>query len=251
MWKANHGQVFLHAPEGEGGEGGEGEGKGTPTPDPRVELLTQAVGLLAQQNEKFGTTLEAINATMTGLKPAPKGEEEPIPSTPDKMFEGLDLAQMDNAALAAMVIQKATDIATALVDKKMKDGTKGIEDRLGSLATTVHSKNAEDAFERAKTAHPDLLEWGPEMRKQIEQHPSISIAESYALARSADAKKAAEMDKKYAPKVEAKTFSLTPRGTQQVEGAGKMKRAEAALAAFDSIFGPSGNGLLNSDTKVV
>lgn len=254
--------MFLHKLTGFGlqeedtGAGGGGGGGGMEDKDKKpdtgaqeIALLKQAVGLLAQGQKDSNDKLVELTGKLTEYLAPKKEEDDPIISSdPSKLFEGVDLTQLDNAGLANLVVQKATDIATKITEQKMKEVGSTFDGKLGELANTVHSKNAKEAMQAVAKDNPDFMEWGPEMRKVIGEHPSVSIQQAYVLARAENPHKVAEMTKKYAKAPEVKYFSFAPSGTRS-DGGGKMSQQQAAEKAFDEVFG-SAPQLLNSDTKL-
>lgn len=209
-----------------------------------VSMLTQAVGLL-------GKGLEEIRASQSQiadhLKPPPPPAPDPI--TPDSLLKDAgDLSQMDNAQIANLILAKATEIAEAKVKEVVSTSTKTIDDKVNSLAATVHSAHAREAADKLAAANPDFFEWTPEMRRIVADHPTISMQDAYTLAKSRDPEKVASMTKKYAKTPDATIISLAP-GNKRLEGGGKMSPGDAALAAFDAVFAGT-TGILNNDTKV-
>jgi hypothetical protein len=242
-----HNLQHKHAPEGEGTGTGTGSGEPTKGGDPasaqaaELGVLKQAVGLLAQGFDELknqGTKMQETLETLAKPK-----ETTSAPITPDKMFEGVDLTQMDNSGLATLVLQKATE----LVESKLKEHGTVIDGKITSIHSNLAERDVKSQVADLSKEAPDLYEWRPEIQKILGEHTTLSIKDAYILAKSQDAKKSAEMIKKYATKPDVKHFSFAPSGTRS-DGGGKMSQADAAAAAFDSVFGGNEH-LLRSDTR--
>lgn len=248
----------YHAPEdgdGSGNGGGTDASKGGDLSDNKdgkgddlkatVGMLTQAVTLLGKGLEEIKANNGDLGKAIEALKPK---EPEAKPITPESLLDGVDLTEMDNAQLANLIITKATTLAEAKVKEAMAGYTKATDDKVNSLAETVHSKNAAEAIAAISKDNPDFFEWKPEIAAIFRQHPTLTIAEAFTLAKNSNPAKVAEMTKKYVKPTEKKIFSFAPGGVRS-EGGGKMSQGAAAEAAFNAVFGQAEH-LLNSDTKV-
>ncbi len=228
------------------GTGGTGDGKDE-KPDlgeisKTLSAVTQAVTMLASGHDELKTTQGKIAEALEALKPkAP--EEKPI--TPESLFEGIDLTGMDNAGLAKLVVEKAT----AIVEERLGKAGKETDSRINSIQEQIHNKDTAEAVKNLKDNNPDFFEWTAEMRQLIAQNPTLNVRQAYVIAKAEHPEKSAAMTKKYAKPLEAKRpVGLLPTSVSHSEGAGKMSKGEAALAAFDATFGAAG---LGNSTNVV
>lgn len=128
------------------------------------------------------------------------------------------------------------------IDKKLKTVTR----RLDTDQDTRLRENAENQIKQAISNHKDFHDWKPELGVILKQKPHLNIEDALTLVRSADSKKATELDKKYQEKKDDNDEdSIDPKkpfGGIRPEHGSKgtkkgMKLKDASEEAFKAIFG--------------
>ncbi len=122
----------------------------------------------------------------------PKAPEEP---------KGLDLEKVDWETMdRGTLVSTIMEGVGGQVQKMLSEALAPLKETLGGLNTSTEMLSAKALIGELKGVHPDLLEWGSEIKGILERtNSSVTPEEAYQLARGSDTKKAVEMDEKYKP----------------------------------------------------
>lgn len=234
----------------EGSGEGEGEGKGKPGGEQseEVKLLTKTVSQLA---EGLAAMQQSQSAMTDALSKISKGgdsdkPDKPEPSTAD-ILKDADVDSMDQKSLAAFILENVSKVLDAKMSKLME----GVDERVTGLAGEFQQQNAATQVQKIAEAHPDFFEWAPEIKRLLQENPTLSVQRAFTLAKEENPDKKAAMVKKYKktpaqnegkPRV---VGGLTPTSSKTT-GTGKMTAREAAEKAMDETLADI-EGLLSKD----
>ncbi len=244
---------FVMKPDGDGEDnpGGEGDDKNKGEPSAEVKLLTQTVAVLSQGLEEMQRSQASIADVLTKLQEGggpSKGDKGQIEEEDADLFKDVDVDSMSQAQLAKFLLDNVGKVLEAKISKL----SGRMDERIDGLAGEFQQKNASEQVQKLSEKNADFFEWAPEIKRLLQENPTLSVQRAYSLARSENPEKVATMAKKYKTEVKEvkgkpKTFGLTPTSSRSTEGTGKMSAREAAEKALDEVLGEV-DGLLSEES---
>jgi hypothetical protein len=167
------------------GSGGASSGDGGST-GPNWEGFTSSLESL---NANLGGGLNTLIEEVRGMKPAPAPEPAP------------DFESMSQGELAAHII----GAVTKAVETKLGERLAPVVDAVNGIQRSTSEREINEQV-RQLQSNKDFNDWKPAMLElaRQEKYKTLDVVDLYALAKSKNPARAAEIDKKYAPPVEPK-----------------------------------------------
>lgn len=214
----------------EGGSGGAGGGSGGDAAPAWAKDMVTGIG---QLNEGFRALTDMARAAQGRQTPAappadPDDEPEDEPS-------GTDLETMSRREYADYLLRQ-------MIKATNKQIAEPLSAQIRELSASATRQQATMGVREAAAAHKDFWDWQGEMVELVNQpqYKSLIPVDLYALARSRNPSKAAELDKKHNPQkpsdsrpIKLPAFGgLTPGQSGTGNRGRKMNGHEAADAAW-------------------
>lgn len=227
----------LHEEDSNAGEGGGGDpnaGKGgSGDGEARLAMLEKAVGLIAKGHQELTTGISALTSKIEQIgqpalnKQGGQGEEEDV-----------DLETMDRKTFTSYLMGQLKSV--------VEEQVKPLGERFGQLDEKIDGQSLSILIKEFSSDHPDFFEWTPEIKALVKEHPTLTPARLYTLARSENAAKAKKLDEKYGLNKSTErrngddiplSFFPSSSATSATKGApGRMTPKQAAEAAWDSVM---------------
>lgn len=199
-----------------------------------VEELKASFG---QVGTGINTLVELAKASGS-KREEPKKEEEV--DTGEDLLEDQQLELMPRAAFAQRLMQSFEQS----LDGKLAPLVEQIQSQGQNILRDHYVREAEKFAAKTK----DFAEWSDEMQEIAKDNPNLPISRIYAIARSENPTKAAEMSKKYAdseeqPRTQQRKapLSMSTSGTGGDVRNTRMKPEDAAKAAWEDSVAKFGN----------
>jgi len=218
-----------------------------PAADEQIALLTKSVGMIAEGLSRLEGNQNSIVETLAKItQQSPKEVKQEL----KEFGADVDLENMNRKDYAQFIMQHTAAALKTEMDKLLGD----VDSKVTNLANSFEAKNATEQIAKAAENNADFWEWSGEIKKILQENPTLSVTRAYKIAKEESPTKAQELDKKYNKPIASKAtdfFSLLPQShVGGKETPGKMTRQDAALKAFDKVMGDLGNVVSNSDFKL-
>lgn len=213
-----------------------GTGDGSPPPNEGGEQVPAWAKELQDAFKGVGAGMtELVNLAKRAQQPPPQQTEEE--EEEEEVEEG-DLELMPRAQFIDHMTKKILQAVNEQVVKPLSSKMQGI-------ATVTEQRTIQEQVAKVAEKNPDVYEWKEELVALSQQHPTLSVAQLYKLARDDDPDKASKMDQKYKKnesddkdqerKIKLSFGGLTPTGSSGSRSAEnrKMSPKEAADAAWE------------------
>lgn len=185
------------------------------------KALKGLAGLSQQNMLQTKQTTASLDKLVESMKPKPDD---------DDVVDDDDIEGFSNKDLISHVVKAVSEV----VDSKVKASDKKQDDYASS-----QRKNAlEKEIDEFKVEHKDFMDWGSEIERKLNLHPSLGLEDVYSLVRNDNKDKAKELDEKYAEKEgdDKKVVfgGLTPTSGQTPEDSDKkLNKDEASSKAWE------------------
>lgn len=129
----------------------------------------------------------------------------------------------------------------------LEKALKPLEEGINRTAQTALVDKMASEAEKFAAKTPDFVEWGDEMMALAKAHPDLAISRIYAIAKTENPAKAAEMAKKYAKPDEKPgqprkaPLSLSPASHSGEVKNQRMNAEDAARSAWEETVAKFGN----------
>jgi hypothetical protein len=166
------------------GSGGASSGDGGSAAGPNWEGFTSS---LENLNASLGGGLNTLIEEVRGMKPAPAPEPAP------------DFESMSQGELAAHII----GAVTKAVETKLGERLAPVVDAVNGIQRSTSEREINEQV-RQLQSNKDFNDWKPAMLELAKQpkYQTLDVVDLYALAKSKNPTRAAELEKKYAAPVE-------------------------------------------------
>lgn len=181
----------------------------------------------------LGEKLDGLTTTVKNSTPPPPAPKDPL--------EGIDLNALEPAQLFEL-IQERTG---SMIQKAIDDALKPHAEHIVSLRNDLTTNQASTEITRLRAQHKDYEDWGKEMVDTLQAHPTLSLEQTYRLARSSNPTKSSELEAKYNPPAPRppRPFSFGPGTAPGSKAEPPMDRETAGRKAYEEVNARHGGAL--------
>lgn len=214
----------------------------------KLESIVGVVDTLAKSQANLQKSVqESLGALSTSIKDlAERGagkQGSADDADEDDLLADADLENLSRKDFLSVIMGN--------MDKMLKNFGKSVEDKVTNVSSRLDNKDIELEFKEVTAKYKDFTEWGPEIKKLINESPGLSLERAYKLARQEFPDKAKEVDEKFKDPNDGKDKKstgfggLTPTSGRSTDKPTDMDPKDAAEAAWDETMADmdlEGNG---------